>query len=275
MGRRVNLATLASEPDVTSPATPGPARQLGERRTVAVATVVANPLNARPPGFDDEIAGMAQTIRELGVIQPLLVCTAAAFLAAYPDQRDAVGSADWVALIGCRRAQAARLAGLADVDVIVNDERVHCLHEVMLVENGQRRALPPWLEAEAMAEALRRGGISQAELARRIGKTPPYVTQRLALLRLVAELRALLEAGLLTIEQARRLADLPADRQRAIAAAGPPYSVNGVNGRARARTIRIGATPAAAAESIRAQFDAAELAVLVQLLSTVEPGAGS
>ncbi|MGQ0576002.1 MAG: ParB/RepB/Spo0J family partition protein [Pseudonocardia sp.] len=140
--------------------------------------------------------------------------------------------------------------------------------EVMLVENGQRRDLPPWLEAEAMEEALRAAGISQAELARRIGKSGAYVTQRLALLRLVPELRSLLEAGELTVEQARQLGDLSSGEQRAIAAAGRPYrrrDVNAVNAGSRPRTIRV--TTPAAAESIRQRFEPSELAELIELLA--------
>lgn len=274
MGQRVSLAALATE----STAAAGAGQPVaagddagGGRARVPLSTIATNPCNARPPGLDDELVGMAETIREHGVIQPLVVCSAAAFLARYPEHRDSVNGHDWVALIGNRRAAAARLAAVTEVDIVVDDRRIDEMYEVMLVENGQRRALPPWLEAEAMDAALRHGGLSRAELARRIGKSGAYVTQRLALLRLVPELRALLEDGALTIEQGRRLGDLPGDQQRAIAASGPPYRAGGVNAvkpptARRPRTLRIGATPAAAAEAIRAQFPPAELAELLLLL---------
>lgn len=273
-GRRVRLSSLAGAPDVADPA-PGAASDAstpaahGARR-VSVHDVAPNPLNKRPDVDDDEIAAVAETIREYGVIQPLVVCSAGAYLAAYPAQRDAVGDAGWVALIGNRRLRAARLAGLREVDIVVNDEQASTMYEVMLVENGQRRDLPPWLEAEAMAEVLAAAGISQRELGRRIGKSGMYVTQRLALLRLVPELRELLEQGELTIEQGRTFGDLPVVEQRAIAAAGAPYRRPGVNAvyagpRPPARTIRV-STPAAAAASIREQFGDAELRELIKLL---------
>lgn len=270
MGRRVSLAAMAADAGDDEDGLQPDVGGGDARRTVPTAAVAPNPLNKRPPGEDDEIAAMAETIGQHGVIQQLVVCSRHAYLAAYPEQLEALGDAEWVALIGNRRLRAARLAGLREVDIVVNDEKVASMFEVMLIENGQRRDLPPLLEAEAMREALRAGGISQRELARRIGKSPMYVTQRLALLRLVPELRELLELGELTIEQARALGDAPEDEQRAIAAAGPPYrrGVHGVYTPARtpSRTIRI-STPAAAARSIREQFAPAELAELIELLT--------
>ncbi len=265
-GRRVSLASMAGAPDLAAPSAPAG----GDRLVVPLHDVAPNPLNKRPPGEDDEIAAMAETIREFGVIQALVVCSAAAFLDRYPEQAPALEGAAWVALVGNRRLRAARLAGLREVEIAPHDEQVASMYEVMLIENGQRRDLPAWLEAEAMAEVLRATGISQRELGRRIGKSAAYVTQRLALLRLVPELRELLEQGELTIEQARTFADLDEDEQRAIAAAGAPYrrpSVHGVNTRRPGppRTIKV-STPAAAAASLAEQFDGAELRELIKLL---------
>jgi ParB family chromosome partitioning protein len=264
-GKRVSLASMAGAPDL---AVRGASAEPTAGRRVSLHDVAPNPLNKRPDGEDDEIAAMAETIRAVGIIQTLVVCTAQAFLTRYADQAAALDGAAWVTLIGNRRLRAARLAGLREVEISVNDEQVASMYEVMLIENGQRRDLPPWLEAEAMAEVLRAGGISQRELGRRIGKSHVYVLQRLALLRLVPELRELLEQGELTIEQARAFGDLPEDEQRAIAAAGAPYrrGGNAVTTRPRpARTIRV-SSPAAAAASIREQFDEAELRELIKLL---------
>jgi len=120
-----------------------------------------------------------------------------------------------------------------------------------------------------MAEVLKTASISQRELARRIGKSHPYVAQRLALLKLIPELRSAFERGELTIERAREFGELPVAEQRAIVAAGKPYrrvSGNGVTTRAAVRSIRV-STPAAAADSIRKAFSADELAELIRLLS--------
>lgn len=276
MGRRVNLADLASDDlDVAAPAA---SRQLLDQAgsvgaaglVVPISSVTFNPLNKRPGGDDDELAELAETIREHGVIQPLVVCSTTAYLAEFPEQRGPVDGADWVVLIGNRRLRAARVAELERVTILVNDEKITSMYEVMLVENGQRRELPPLSEAEAMMEALRATSISQRELARRVGKSHMYIRQRLALLKLIPPLRSALELGELTIERAREFGELPEPEQETIVAAGKPYRglpANGKRAGTRGRSIRI-STPAAAAASIRKAFDDEELLELVRLLST-------
>lgn len=287
MGKRVNLADLAVDDlDIPAPtpaagaapradvtpdaaATNG-ASLAGPNRVVPIDTVAPNPLNKRPAGGDDELAELAETIREHGVIQPLVVCSSARYLAEFPGQRGSLAAAaEWVVLIGNRRLLAARMAGRDEVEIVVNDERVTSMYEVMLVENGQRRDLPPILEAEAMAEVLKAPSVSRRELARRIGKSHMYVTQRLSLLKLIPELRALFERGALTIERAREFGELPESEQRSIVAAGAPYRRsrgNGVISRSAVKSIRV-STPAAAAESILRTFSPDELSELIRLLS--------
>lgn len=268
MGVRKNLEEMASEVPLDVGARQSTAvHDTNPDRTVVTASVSLNPLNKRPPGDDGEIAAMADTIRARGVIQPLVVCTVSAYLAEFPDQAGAVDSADWVVLIGNRRLQAARVVPLDRVPVIVNDESVTSMFEVILVENGVRRDLPPLLEAEAIREALTRANISQRELGRRIGRSNVHVKHRLALLGLIPELRTALEAGELKLELARQFGGLPPVEQEAIVAAGKPYRRPGDSGaNARARSIRV-TSPAVAAESLRERFSAAEMAELIQLLT--------
>lgn len=273
-GRRVSFAALAAEDD------PAPLRGAGleapgPARTVPLHTVALNPLNKRPLGEDDELAALAETIRRHGVLQPLVVCGVEVFARAFPDAAAGIAAgSEWVALIGNRRRRAAGLADLATVDVVVNDDRIASMWEVMLVENGARRDLPPWLEAEAIAAALAASAISQRELARRIGRSPMYVTQRLALTKLVPQLREALELGELTIEQARQLGELTPGEQQAVVERGKPYraGVHAVYIGRRERTFRVGSTPAAAAASIRERFDADELTELIALLRSTLDG---
>lgn len=147
------------------------------------------------------------------------------------------------------------------------------MYEVMLIENGQRRDLPPLYEAEAMEAVLARTGISQRELGRRIGKSHVYVAQRLALRKLIPELRAALERGELKIELARQFGELSESEQQEIVAAGRPYRAvargNAVTTHARRRNIRA-STPAIAAQSIRERFTAEELAELIRLLTEAD-----
>jgi len=291
MGKRINLAALAEEDlvdETDTITTEVPVSQArpdtlaadteadtpGRRRTVVAAVVAINPLNKRPPGEDDEIAKLADTIIGHGVIQPLVVCSVDAFLAEFPDQADMLApGVEWVTLIGNRRLLAVRRAGVDEIDIIVNNDQVNSMYEVMLIENGQRRDLPPLHEAEAMDAVLNRTGISQRELARRIGKSHVYVNQRVALLKLVPELRVALERGELKIELARQFGELPVAEQREIVAAGRPYRIvvrgNAITNHARRRNIRA-STPAVAAQSIRERFTADELAELIRLLTEAD-----
>ena len=305
MGKRVNLAALAQDDFYEPPQPPPPAPTLraadpipmgnaptsvaprvaetaspreevsaepdaesGGTRLVPIGDLALNPLNKRHPGGDDELLEMAETIRQHGVIQPLVVCSAEAYLAAFPDQRAAIGDVPWITLIGNRRLAAARLVPLREVSIVVNDDQVASMYEVMLIENGQRKELPPVLEAEAIAEAIKASGVSQRELARRIGKSHMYVSQRLSLLKLITEFRDLFERGVLTVERARQLGELPQAEQRRIYSGGPPYLSRPVLGGSRpgTRVIRV-SSPAVAAESIRAKFNDDELSLLVSLLS--------
>ena len=273
MGKRVNFADLATD-DLDYSEQPRPqsvATLSSSMRVVPIGTVALNPLNKRPHGEDNELAELAETIREHGVIQPLVVCSAVAYLTKFPTKREPVGNAQWVVLIGNRRLRAARAAGLGEVTIVVNDDQITSMYELMLVENGQRKELPALLEAEAMSEVLKDASISQRELARRIGKSAMYITQRLALLKLIPDLRTALERGELTIERARQFGELPVADQEAIVAAGKPYrhrAGNGVARRVPVRSIRV-SSPAVAAESIRRTFNDEELVELIRLLSAL------
>ena len=287
MGKRVNLAELAREevPDSYSPA---PSRRTppserggdGERTveldgaTLQVAEIATNPLNSRDPADDsgEEFEQLVATIAQHGVLQPIVVCSAGAFIRRYPDEQVKLGAAKWVALIGNRRLRASVSAGVERVPALINDDRLSSMYEVMLVENSHRKDLNLLHEAEAMRTVLTADGISQRELAVRIGRTPMYVSQRLALLGLIAPLRGALGDGSLKVEQARQIGSLEPQEQQTIAEAGPPYrlptgSAVGKAERGASRPRRIAASsPAQAAESIRKLFTAAELAELIRLL---------
>ncbi|MBN9739188.1 MULTISPECIES: ParB/RepB/Spo0J family partition protein [unclassified Pseudonocardia] len=302
MGKRVNLAELAREevedysppppPEPTpirdtgptavptpapSPVAAAPTPEPGpETSMLTVSEIVANPLNQR--GVDDmddaDFYELVSTIRGHGLLQPIVVCSVEAFRNRYPGHENDLGEAQWVALIGNRRLRAAAVAGLTRLPALINDDRVSSMYEVMLVENSHRKALGPLHEAEAMQRLLAEAEISQRALAGRIGRTPMYVSQRMALLGLIPSLREALEQGSLKVEQGRQFGSLPEDEQEAIAAAGPPYrkqpTVNPEQAaempRRTRRSIAV-SSPARAAASIREVFTETERLELIRLLS--------
>jgi ParB family transcriptional regulator, chromosome partitioning protein len=293
VGRRVNLAAIAQEtpPDVAIEAAAAPPVVSGSSESAVlqsvpvseeaavsagadlpIAEIASNPLNrpgADDEGDDDEFRELVDTIRTHGVLQPILVCTAEVFGSRYPDHRDAIDGARWVALIGNRRLKAATEAGLKHLPAVVNDERVTSMYEVMLVENGHRKNLSPLDEAQAMSRVVDEEGISQRELSRRIGRTAMYVSQRLALLGLIPELRDALRVGILKVELARQFGTLSEAEQQAIVDAGQPYRRQQAQSPKAQATRRISAaTPEQAADSIRKLFSPDELAELLRLLAS-------
>jgi ParB family chromosome partitioning protein len=278
MGKRFDLGALAKEESFVPPAfkSSNPPVVVADReipdgadyRSLPVATIALNPLNERPDGDDEAIEGLAATLRDYGVIQPILVCSVAAFTQRYPAERTSLGDAVWVVLIGNRRLRAARAVGVSEVPAIVNDERVASMYRAMLIENLQHHAMPPLHEAEAMAKAMKEEALSQRELAGQIGKSQGFVSQRLTLLKLIPELRQALQEGVLTVEVARTFGELPPAEQSAIVAGGRPYRRSSVNGAGPKVARGWASSPTRAANTIRSKFsDPDELAELVRLLN--------
>ena len=147
--------------------------------------------------FDEEaIEELASSIRTQGIVQPLVVSPE-------PD-------GTYVIVAGERRWRASRRAGLENVPVVVRqvaDDRE--MLELALVENLQRSDLNPLEEAEAYLSLQEKFGLSQEDIAGRVGKARTTVTNSLRLLRLPEEVQELLRDGRLTAGQARPLLGLP------------------------------------------------------------------
>lgn len=184
----------------------------GTPADLPVAVIAHNPRN--PPGRYDDVEELADSIRDMGVMQAIGVVRYEVFLMHYPEHEAAIGSREYVAVMGNRRLAAARLAGLTDIPVRHLDHlgRDGMFDEATLVENIHREDLAPLDEARALAALVERHG-SQATVARRVGKTPGYVSQRLALLKLIPEFQKALESGEVRLEDARALGSLPVGEQ--------------------------------------------------------------
>lgn len=203
--RRQMIANATGE---ATPATPA-----GPPRTVPVSNLAHNPFNPRTELGD--LQETADSLLEKGQIQPLTIITRQAFLQAHPDQATALGTATFVVLDGNRRLAAARLAGVDELRVDVNDSLANSaadLLESALVANLHREDLTPLEEADTLAELVKVYG-SQRQVARRIGKSHVWVGQRLALRDLKPELQEELKTGDLTVEDARKIGKLPQEKQ--------------------------------------------------------------
>lgn len=157
---------------------------------IPLGRIRPNPQQPRH-SFDEEgLAELAASIRSCGILQPLTV-------------RRAGEGYELVA--GERRQRAARIAGLREVPCLVAQVGEEDSALLALMENLQRRDLDCWEEAQAIARLISRYGLSQEEAARRLGRAQPTVANKLRLLRLPEDVRALLRENGLTERHARAL----------------------------------------------------------------------
>lgn len=161
-------------------------------RTLPLTALHPNRRQPRQIFADQELDELAASIRAQGVIQPLVV--------------SADGDGTYTIVAGERRFRAARRAGLSEVPVVVRQASSDReLLELALVENLQRADLGPLEEAEAYRALQDDFGLTQEQLAERVGKSRPAVANALRLLKLPAGVQDLLRSGQLTAGQARPL----------------------------------------------------------------------
>lgn len=178
-----------------------------EAEPVRVGAVAANPRNPRETLT--EIDELADDMRVQGVLQPLLVCSRAAFLAGQPDLEDQVGDAEWVILAGHRRHAAAVAVGLESVPVYVRDDLAgpDQAARVARTENALRVGLTPLQEARLFGD-LRNRGLSERKTADAMGVSPGQVHKRLTLLKLTPTGQQALADDRIDISAALAIADL-------------------------------------------------------------------
>lgn len=184
--------------------------------TVPLAAVAPNPLNARRQ-FGD-VTGLAESISDKGLLQPCVVVTRAAYQALYPEHIDETAAASYVAVSGHRRLAAAEAAGSDTIDVVVRDELAasrKTFVSAALDENVHHEPLDVFDEADALEGLVDLYG-TQVALAAERGYTQGWISQRLTLRNLIAELREAVRAKRLSIEVARKLARKSPEEQREI-----------------------------------------------------------
>src|SRR5437667_11326491 len=170
---------------------------LGGARAVPIEAIRPSPFQPRRHFAESELDGLAQSIREKGIVQPLLV------------RPIADAAEDFELVAGERRWRAAQRVGLHEVPVIVRSLGDSEALEIALVENLQREDLSALEEAEAYRRLMEEFGRTQASLAEAVGKSRSHVANTLRLLSLPAAVRRSLDDGELSAGHARALLAAP------------------------------------------------------------------
>ena len=173
-----------------------PEAKTGEGQRLPLSAIVPNPLQPRRVFTDVELEELAASIRDNGLLQPLVV-------------RPAPGSADRFELVaGERRYRAIAKLGWPDVPVLVREASDETMLVLALVENLQREQLNAIEEAEGYAALSRQFGLTQGDIAKAVGKSRSAVANFLRLLDLPPSVRRLVEEGELTQGHVRPLLTL-------------------------------------------------------------------
>jgi ParB family chromosome partitioning protein len=185
-------------------AAPEPVVERGESvRQIPRARIVPSPLQPRKTFRPEELAEMVESIRERGVIQPLIV-------------REVAGKFELIA--GERRWRASGEAGLETLPAIVRTASDREVLELALIENLQRADLSPIEEAEAYARLIREFSLTQEDVAKQVGKGRVTVANAVRLLSLPEQIRAWLGSSDLSVGHAKVLLGLATADEQLLAA---------------------------------------------------------
>jgi ParB family chromosome partitioning protein len=169
-------------------------------RLVPLEKLRANPLQPRKIFEDEGLRELADSIREHGIIQPIIV--------------DEASGGEYTIVAGERRFRAAVLAGLTEMPVILRTYSDEKRLEVSLIENIQRADLSPIEEALAYKRLMDMTGLSQEEVSVKVGKKRSTVANTLRLLKLPKEMQEHLETGALSPGHARALLSITDSEQQ-------------------------------------------------------------
>jgi ParB family transcriptional regulator, chromosome partitioning protein len=183
------LAALIGEMD--RPAEPS-RQQVNADGRVPIEFVTPNPRNPRRNFADGDLTDLAQSIREHGVVQPVIV-------------RHGAQAGRYEIIAGERRWRAAQRAGLTELPVIIRDVDDRVALELAIVENVQRTDLNPVEEAQGYQQLMDEHHYTQADLGQVIGKSRSHVANTLRLLKLPEVIRDMLVNGALSAGHARAL----------------------------------------------------------------------
>ncbi len=206
LGRGIGALIPMSEPEQVRPVDvffPGGSASSAERaedlvdvpgaRLIEIdpAAIIPNRRQPRTAFDPDELAELVHSVREFGVLQPVVVRPA--------------GEGSYELIMGERRTRAAREAGLSTIPAIVRETADEDMLRDALLENLHRSQLNPLEEASAYQQLLEDFGITQEELAARIGRSRPQISNTIRLLRLPLPVQQRVAAGVLSAGHARAI----------------------------------------------------------------------
>lgn len=211
----------------SSDATPGATTPDGPYyQEIPIAQISANPSNPRTNFDEDALAELQHSLREFGVLQPIVV------------RRKAAGGYELV--MGERRWRAAEAAGLSSIPAIVRrTEDAHLLRDALL-ENIHRANLNPLEEAAAYQQLLEEFEVTHDELAARLGRSRPVISNTIRLLKLPVPVQRRVAAGVISAGHARALLALDDPAQQEELAARVVAEGLSVRGTEEAATILAG-----------------------------------
>lgn len=205
-------------------------------RVVPISRIAPNPFQPRREFAPEQLAELEASIRENGLLQPLVV---------RPRTATTPDGADWELIAGERRWRAIRRLEWTEVPVVVKEIDDRAMLVLAIVENIQRAELSPLDEAAGYQKLIEDFGFTQQEVAESVGKDRSTIANLLRLLQLPASVQGMVNRGELSMGHARAILGLPGEREMADLAR--EASEQGLSVRAveeRVRTRR--AAPAAA-----------------------------
>lgn len=160
---------------------------------INIDEIRSNPYQPRKTFDIDSLNELAKSIKEYGVVQPIIV-------------KKSIKGYELVA--GERRTKAAKIAGLTTIPAIIKDFNDQEMMEIALIENIQREDLNPIDEATSINNIIKLRGYTQEEFANKFGKSRSYVTNILGLLKLPEEVKKLVEKKSISMSHARVLSKI-------------------------------------------------------------------
>lgn len=163
-------------------------------KQIPLVQIGANPDQPRKTFSDSELAELAASIKEKGVLQPILL-------------RSVTGQPYMYEIVaGERRFRASKMAGLNEIPALIKNITNENAMEIALIENVQRENLNPIEEAAAYENLMDKCGYELADVSRLIGKSESYIRNSLRLIALPAEVKEMVEQGKLSASHARTIA---------------------------------------------------------------------